>query len=154
MKGPLIPILVRFVLGVVFLYASLDKIIYPSAFAQTVHHYQVFPNLLVNLTAIVLPWLEMILGLFLISGIWLPGAVLLCNILLSAFLVLLLSAILRGLDIDCGCFVISRDSESVVSMWWYALRDGVFLSLSLYLFFCLSREKRETVGKDIAASGV
>jgi uncharacterized membrane protein YphA (DoxX/SURF4 family) len=147
-----VPLLVRFVLGAVFLYASLDKIIHPAAFAQTVYHYQVFPNLLVNLTAIVLPWLEAVLGLSLISGILLPGAVFLSNILLALFLVLLLSAVVRGLDIDCGCFVASQASEAVVSMGWYALRDGVFLALALYLLTHLIRRKKEKVGTATAAS--
>jgi uncharacterized membrane protein YphA (DoxX/SURF4 family) len=147
-----VPLLIRFVLGVVFLYASLDKIIHPAAFAQAVYFYQVFPNLLVNLTAVFLPWLEVVLGLSLISGICLPGAVFLSNILLSSFLLLLLSAVLRGLDIDCGCFVASETSERFVSMWWYVLRDGVFLALALYLWLHLIKGKRERVEKPIGAS--
>lgn len=147
-----VAVLIRIVLGVVFLYASMHKIIYPAAFAQTLFHYQVFPNLLVNLTAIVLPWLEVVLGLSLISGILLPGAVFLSNILLSLFLVLLLSAVLRGLDIDCGCFVTGQASENGVSMGWYALRDGVFLALALYLLFNMIGGKRARVGKATDAS--
>ncbi len=147
-----VALLIRIVLGVVFLYASMDKIIHPAAFAETLFHYQVFPNLLVNLTAIVLPWLEAVLGLSLISGILLAGAVFLSNILLSLFLVLLLSAVLRGLDIDCGCFVTSQASENGVSMGWYALRDGVFLALALYLLFNTIGGKRTRVGKATDAS--
>jgi cobalt-zinc-cadmium efflux system protein len=147
-----VALLIRILLGLVFLYASIDKIIHAAAFAQTVFHYQVFPNLLVNLTTIVLPWLEALLGLSLISGIMLPGAVFLSNILLSLFLVLLLSAVLRGLDIDCGCFVTGQASENGVSMGWYALRDGVFLALALYLLFNMIGGKRTTVGKATDAS--
>ncbi len=75
----------RLILAGIFIYASLDKIAHPAAFAKDVYNYQILPDALINLTALVLPWLELFLGLCLLAGIWLPGAVLTVSGLLIVF---------------------------------------------------------------------
>lgn len=125
---------VRLALGIVFVYASVDKILNPAAFAQAVYNYQILPDLLINLTAIVLPWTELFLGLCLILGLWLPGATFLSTLLLITFFGALLFNTARGLNIDCGCFSSTDGTLSDISIGWYVLRDGGFLLLALYLF--------------------
>ena len=71
-RGRFFALMARLILGVIFIYASIDKIFHPAAFAEAVYNYQILPDALINLTAIVLPWLELILGAFLILGLWLP----------------------------------------------------------------------------------
>ena len=128
-------LLSRLFLGGIFVYASYDKIIQPVAFAEIVYNYQILPDVLVNLVSLFLPWIELMVGLSLILGIWLPGAVLLCNLLLLAFFSTLVFNLARGLDIDCGCFTVSVGSSSGGHMLWYLLRDGFFLFVGLFLFF-------------------
>jgi len=125
----------RLFLGLVFVYASIDKILHPAAFAETVYNYQILPNLLINVTAIVLPWLEFLIGSLLILGLWMPGAVFTCNALLLLFFATVLFNMARGLDIDCGCFTASTDPSSGGHMLWYLFRDGFFLLLGLNLFY-------------------
>jgi uncharacterized membrane protein YphA (DoxX/SURF4 family) len=72
-------IALRLFLGLVFVYASFDKILRPAAFAEIIYNYQILPEALINFTSIFLPWLELHLGLLLILGFWLPGAVLISN---------------------------------------------------------------------------
>jgi uncharacterized membrane protein YphA (DoxX/SURF4 family) len=72
-------ILLRLFLGAIFVYASFDKIFRPSAFAEIIYNYQILPEAFINFTSIFLPWLELHLGLLLILGFWLPGAVLISN---------------------------------------------------------------------------
>ena len=69
----------RLLLGAIFLAASLDKIRHPHAFAEIIYNYQILPDLPVTLTAIILPWAELVLGLVLIIGLWIPGAILLSS---------------------------------------------------------------------------
>jgi cobalt-zinc-cadmium efflux system protein len=71
----------------------------------------------------------------LILGVWLPGAVLICNLLLMVFFSTLVFNIARGLDIDCGCFTVSVGTSSGGKMLWYLFRDGFFLFVGLFLFF-------------------
>ena len=132
----------RLILGGVFIYASIDKILHPAAFAEAVYNYQILPDALINLTAIILPWLELLLGIALVAGVCLPGAAFLCNLLLVTFFGALMFNLARGLDIHCGCFSTSQ-STSNLCMCLYLIRDGIFLLLGLYLFSRIFLRKSE-----------
>jgi uncharacterized membrane protein YphA (DoxX/SURF4 family) len=137
-------LLSRLFLGGIFVYASYDKIIHPVPFAEIVHNYQILPDVLVNLVSLFLPWLELMVGLALILGIWLPGAILMSNLLLLVFFSALLFNMARGLDIDCGCFTVSSGPSAGGHMLWYLLRDGFFLLVGLILlFFSFFMKERE-----------
>ncbi|MGD9503794.1 MAG: MauE/DoxX family redox-associated membrane protein [Syntrophobacteraceae bacterium] len=124
----------RIFLGAVFVFASIDKIIHPADFAQIIKNYQILPVTLITLAAVVLPWLEMILGVAIIAGVWLPGALALANALLASFFAALLFNVARGLDIHCGCFS-STPTSGKPHMLWYVLRDSSFLLVGMYLLF-------------------
>ena len=96
-------LIVRVLLGAVFLWASFDKIMDPSKFARDISNYHIIPFGLENIIAIILPWLEFFIGSGLILGLFVDGAVLLSGFLLIAFNVLIAQAMLRGFNIDCGC---------------------------------------------------
>lgn len=125
-------ILVRFILGGIFIAAGIPKILDPASFAGVVYNYQLLPNALINIFAIALPWIEVVAGGFIILGIWMPGAVLLYNLLMLSFISALVFNTARGLDINCGCF--STEADSVINISTI-LRDVGFLCLSMYLLF-------------------
>ncbi len=131
----------RLILGGVFLYACYDKILHPAAFAQVIYHYQILPESWIGAAALVLPWLELLVGVFLIVGVWLPGAVLCANLLLLTFWSALLYNTLRGLNVDCGCFGAATDHATVATMTWYLVRDGLFLVPAVYLLVRVMREE-------------
>ena len=130
----------RLFLGGIFIYASLDKIFKPGLFAEAVYNYQILPDILVNLTALVLPWLELVLGLMLVAGIWLPGAVLLSTLLLLSFSGSLIFNMARGINISCGCFSTEPSTDPIT--WWTVMRDASFLVPAIYLLFA-NRVKKE-----------
>ncbi len=117
--------LARLLTGAIFLYAGLAKLSDLSGFARDIANYLILPSFLVNLTAIILPWLEIFCGLFLIFGIFVPaaGTILLC--LLIFFTAATASVIVRGLDLSCGCF---GTGEPVG--WFTILRDMIFILLA------------------------
>ena len=122
----------RLVLGVIFIYASYDKILHPKAFAEIIYNYQILPDGLINITALLLPWLEMLMGVFLIVGFWMSGTVMWCNTLLVVYIGALWFNLARGLDVNCGCFSTTKGSSiSIETILW----DVAFLTLSIYLFF-------------------
>ncbi|RJR43191.1 MAG: DoxX family membrane protein [Desulfobacteraceae bacterium] len=125
----------RLVLGAIFIYASIDKILHPEAFAKAVFNYQILPHVFINATAIVLPWMELILGIFLIVGFLREGSVGLVTLLLLVFLGAMAFNLARGLNIDCGCFSNSGSETAGIHMGWYFLRDALFLLPAFYLFF-------------------
>jgi len=111
--------LLAMALGAVFVYASLDKIAQPAAFARIVYHYRLIgPSALVgplpaNLLAVTLPWVEMVVGLALITDVWRREAAGLSVLLLVVFLGAVTWALLHGIDIEnCGCFSVSGTGRS------------------------------------------
>jgi hypothetical protein len=144
--GRMVSLVLRLALGGIFLYASIDKIIHPQAFAEIIFNYHLLPDVLINAAALILPWLEAILALFLIMGWFLPGAVVLVNALLALFWAALLFNLARGLDINCGCF--STQDAGHTSMLWYVIRDTAFLVMGSALFLLVTRKQGQTAPKE------
>ena len=126
-----IAIIIRIILGFLFLYASLDKIIYPSKFAEIIYNYRVLPVELVNICAILVPWIEVIIGVMLLIGIWVDASAFMLSSITFVFTFLIISAIFRGLNIECGCF--SLDSEGSLVSWKRVIEDIFILIGGLYL---------------------
>jgi hypothetical protein len=125
--------LCRLLFGAIFLAASVDKILQPAPFAQVIYNYQLLPDSTINLVAILLPWIEAVLGILILGGLCLPGALSLANLLLITFSSTLVYNLIRGFDVHCGCFSVSVATHT--SVWIYVLRDIAFLSLGAYLLF-------------------
>ena len=96
-------VIMRIILGAIFLWASFDKIIDPEKFARSISNYHLIPFGLENSIAIFLPWLEFFIGTGLILGIMVDGATIITSILLISFNLMIAQAIIRGFNIDCGC---------------------------------------------------
>ncbi len=130
----------RVLVAGIFLYASYDKILHPADFAAIIKDYRVLPDILVNPAAIILPWLELILGVLLLTGKWLEGALFLVNVLMLVFWTALVVNAVRGIDVSCGCFSTAKDSGG--NMAWYLFRDGFFVLLGLAAWrLCVFRNK-------------
>ncbi len=102
--APALVVLCRLVLGGIFIYASLDKLQHPAAFAQIIHHFHLVPYPLLHPFAVFLPVLEFVTGAAIILGVQLRGAALLALLMNLMFIGALSLALARGLDISCGCF--------------------------------------------------
>jgi uncharacterized membrane protein YphA (DoxX/SURF4 family) len=98
-------------IGVVFLFAALPKIGDMQSFALQIHNYRMIPVALENLMAITLPWIELVIALALLLGIYPRSGAMLSAGLMVVFLVAIGQAVARGLDIDCGCFGTTRAAE-------------------------------------------
>ncbi len=96
--------ILRWILGLIFVYASYHKIINPPHFAKIIYGYYLFPALSINLLAIILPFLELFCGAALILGIYPRSAVLILNVMLFAFITAITINLIRGHEFDCGCF--------------------------------------------------
>lgn len=109
-----------------------DKLLHPQAFPGVIFNYQVLPDSLVNITAILLPWVELMLGLSRIINVWVPGSVVLGNLLLLSFFSMLIFNLVRGLDVSCGCFSTGPGEKG--ADYSTVLRDISILLVSGYLF--------------------
>jgi putative oxidoreductase len=95
---------IRLVLAFVFIYASVDKIVHPDKFAVSIYNYRMLPHQTINIMAIVMPWLELVCGVLMAAGVLLRGSAFMIGFMLLVFIIAISSALVRGLDISCGCF--------------------------------------------------
>lgn len=114
----------RVLFGLLFLAASLDKIYNQQAFAQIVANYQLLPPELVGVVAAILPWLEAVVGIALVTGAFRRGAALLAECMMLGFMGALAYNLNRGLDVACGCF--TTDVSASAHMGDAMTRDAIF----------------------------
>ena len=122
----------RLILGGIFIYASLDKIAHPEQFAKIVYNYKILPHSLINIFAIILPWVELLCGIFVITGIFVESSSAILSMLLVVFIIALSVNFLRGLDINCGCF--STDPKGKEEGAILLIRDLVLLVIGIQMF--------------------
>ena len=122
----------RLFLGILFIYAALDKIRNPGPFSDLVMNYHLLPEQLVNVFALWLPVAELVVGVLLILGIWSQAASGLVMAMLAMFLVAIIQGVARGIDTHCGCFT-QGGKGSPISVWTI-LRDVCFLAVSVLNF--------------------
>lgn len=124
----------RLILGITFITASLHKVIDPGKFAQIIYGYGLFPENLINLMAIIVPFLELFCGILLVLGIYKGGASLIVNIMLAGFIIAISTNLIRGYEFDCGCFTNTAANDAFNSVD-LLLRDILLLGMGIMVFF-------------------
>ena len=135
-----IALLCRVILGVILIYASIDKIVHPAEFAKAIGNYNVLPFGLENLLGIVLPILELLVGICLVLGIMLDGSAIITAGMMTVFIIALSQAMIRGIDINCGCFKVTVENGGHQVGIRRIIEDFLFLGMSLMV---LSRGERK-----------
>jgi len=125
----------RLIAGLFFIYAAQSKIPNTIEFAQAIRAYDIIPDFLSPLPAIILPWIELYCGIFLIAGFYTRSSAIIANGLMIFFTLNVLIAILRGLDIDCGC---GASVSGIERVSWIKILENCFIILMLY--FISSRD--------------
>jgi putative oxidoreductase len=120
----------RVLLGALFLAAGIFKGRDVTTFAGEIAAYRLLPYALNYLLAATLPYVEVLAGGLLLLGRNVRGAALLTALLTVVFLGAILSAMLRGLEIDCGCF----GGAAVLPLWVALVRDVGILVLAHFTY--------------------
>ncbi len=123
-NGRLLVVLARFVVGGVFIFAAVPKIADPHAFAVAVSNYHLVPDLVSRVTGAVLPPLELLMGVALVTGVQARGAAVVSVGLLVFFAVALTRAMLLDINVDCGCF----GSAARAKIGWDSVARNTVLS--------------------------
>ena len=144
-----LPFIFRIILGIVFIYASYEKILNPEGFSDNIHNYHVTPIAIENLAALILPWMELIVGVFLIIGVFLEGATSITIGMLIFFIFILSQAVIRGIDVHCGCFKTEADvgvTDLRMELIKRIVEDFVLLGMA---FVIQMRDKFTLSSKDV-----
>jgi putative oxidoreductase len=124
-------LLLRIFIGVMFIVAAMSKFIYPAEFAENLASYRIVPYWGVNFIAVIMPWLELICGLFLIIGLMTRAVAAMLASFLFGFTVFVAINVVRGTPISCGCF----DSVGAEISWYKVMTDFVLTLLAVQIFF-------------------
>ena len=128
MSRRLLRTLLCLLFGSIFLYAGALKARDPMTFLDDVRSFQILPDPYAAWLALALPWLEILAGLAVITGLFRPGGLLTLNALLLLFLGAILLSWARGLDLSCGCFGGDTAASDYPTL---LLRDLALLALGL-----------------------
>jgi uncharacterized membrane protein YphA (DoxX/SURF4 family) len=119
-------IISRLVIGFILVYAGLNKLTNPAAFANAIDNYHIIPFGFENLAAIIIPWLEIFAGIGLILGVYVNGSALIASVLFGVFMISIASALLRGYNIECGCGLKAGDMVGIDKI----IENAVYFALS------------------------
>ena len=86
----------------------------------------------VNLTAVILPWIELVTGPFLIIGFKPKTSAIVVGLLLIMFDVMILMNIYRDAPITCGCY----DTVGEPIGWKKTLENALMMLFSVQIYFC------------------
>ena len=115
---------VAIIIGGLFIYAGVVKIVDPAEFARDIDNYKLLPWQLGVGLAFYLPWLEILAGLALITGVLYRGGVCILTGLMLVFVLATIVAKARGLDISCGCF---GHASKYLNFAWHLVLDLLLL---------------------------
>jgi putative oxidoreductase len=119
--------LVGIIIGGLFIYAGIVKIIDPVEFARDIDNYKMLPWRLGIFLALYLPWLEIFCGLALITRLLYRAGVFIVTALMTVFIVASIIAKARGLDVSCGCF--GHASKYLNFSWHLTLDFSLLIGL-------------------------
>jgi putative oxidoreductase len=124
-------LVLRVCVGGFFVYASMSKIPYPAQFAEAVANYSLVPYRVLNLGAVILPWLELLSGLFLIIGFMSRASAILIALMLIMFDVMVLINMYWGAPISCGCY----DTVGEPIGWRKIIENAVMLIFTIQIYY-------------------
>ena len=124
---------VRIAIGCMFIYSSLPKIRQPYDFLASVYGYELVGPKAGMFVAMTLPFLELIVGVCLIGGIFISGALLASIGMAVMFTYVLGSALYHGVEITCGCF--GAGATEIIG-YKTLVRAVIILTMSFFAYLC------------------
>lgn len=134
-------LVLRIVIGVVFVYAAIPKIISPGEFYLNILGYDLIGGQIARIIALWIPWLELLGGLGVIFGVWYLVNLRIVQGLLSGFIILLVVTLVRGIQTECGCFGSGLGQIS----WWHLFGNLVLLMVTTFLISWARFQQRADV---------
>lgn len=126
----IVMLIARVILGAVFIYSGWQKLMGPvEEFRAVILQYAIFPKPFVPWIALLVPWLELIFGTFVVLGFMTRKSAVALACFLAVFITLLVRSLMLHLSImECGCFG---------SGFLLRPRDAILLDVGLLIFAIL-----------------
>ncbi|PIW64123.1 MAG: hypothetical protein COW13_01230 [Candidatus Omnitrophica bacterium CG12_big_fil_rev_8_21_14_0_65_50_5] len=122
-------VILRIFIGLVFLVSGFEKSVSPyQNFLYALQGYQFLPSFLEIAVAKIVPWIELLIGVFLVLGLWTRQALFAAAVMFTGFIIIVGQALIRGIDLaECGCF----------GEWIHIPPQGVIVMDAASLIVCL-----------------
>ncbi len=146
LENKFVIIALRLVIGGIFIYASIGKLLNPEDFGRAIRGYDLLPLGSISFLSVILPFVEFLSGLFLILGIFKRGSTFIIIAMLLAFLIGLTQAYARGLSIDCGCFSLSS-SENLQGGYYLFIRivQDILMLIAAFVIYNFERKSKNII---------
>ena len=128
--GGWLVLVLRLVIGGIFIVAGASKVGNAAQFAAQIAGFRLLPEALVAPLAVMLPYWEMLLGALVVLGLFTRVAAGIAVVLLVLFDAAIASAVVRGMTVSCGCF---GPNDATVTTWAEVARDAIFVVLALII---------------------
>lgn len=130
-RAHIIPLIARLALAALLIVAGVLKIGHADDLASVISSFSLgLPGPMVAFIAVALPPFEILLGIYLAGGWFLPQTSVVATALILAFIVAIASVVARGITAPCGCF---GPADSAPATWMTVLRDLLFVAPAAYL---------------------
>lgn len=130
-RAHIIPLVARLALAALFIIAGALKLGHADDLASVVSAFSLgLPGPLVAFIAVALPPFEVLLGIYLAGGWFLPQSSAAATLLILAFIAAIASVVARGITAPCGCF---GSADTAPATWLTVLRDVLFVVPAAYL---------------------
>jgi len=124
-------LVLRIFVGYFFIYSSVSKIPYPAQFANNIASYRLIPYPFVNILAVVVPWAELVTGLFIIIGLRNRATAIVIGLLYFGFIIMVGLNVIVDSPISCGCY----DTVGEPVSWLKVGKNAIWLLFALQIFF-------------------
>jgi uncharacterized membrane protein YphA (DoxX/SURF4 family) len=121
-------LVLRVVIGGIFVVAGASKVGHAALFAAQIAGFRILPEAVIAPLAVMLPFLEILLGGYLIVGLFTRVTAWVAVVLLAVFDLAIASAVVRGMTVSCSCF---GPNDATVTTWSEVARDAIFVALAL-----------------------
>lgn len=132
----------RLVLGGLFVFAGVLKLMSPQDFANAIAGFKIFTGErehFIPFLTYAIPWTEVVAGFLLVIGAWTRSAALILSLMLAAFIAGILGVIFRGLDTKCSCFGKIEWPCSAINPnggvgWCQIVRNVIMIAMAVPIF--------------------
>ena len=122
--------LARWLLGALLIWAGGAKIGHPDVLASAIAGFRLLPPGLVAPLAVILPYFEVLLGLYLVAGLFTRVAGAVATVQFLIYAAAIASAVLRGIPANCGCF---GPGDAAVADWPHVAFDLFLAAVALFI---------------------
>ncbi len=133
--GNNITLALRIFTGLLFLYSGIFKAFDLDNFGKIIMMYDILPENLVPYTAIIVPFLELLIGLLLVIGFRIRAASFVTIMLMFLFMIFITVNIIRGNTFDCGCFELSQFGIKEEIGIPLLIRDVIIVGMIAIVFY-------------------